>query len=90
MILLADANGGGSPLPPLEVSTPSATPSVTPEPTPEDAVPLPTTETSIELPPVDTGDVSGDTGTGFSWLLFLVIVVAVIGGIVTLYLRNRK
>ena len=88
-MLLADANGSGAVLPPLEESTPS--PSGSPEPTTNSAMPLPTiaTESSTIATP-DTGMVGGDTGFNPSWLIIGIIVVALVGGIVTLYLRNRK
>lgn len=87
-MLLADANGGG-PLPTLVESTPE--PTVTPTATPSGSVqPLPSISTSTgAADPIGTV-IGGDSEPNFSWVLWLILIVAVIGGIVTLYLRNRK
>lgn len=85
-MLLADANGSGTQLPPLEVTTPSPEASVTPESTQQ---PLPTVSTESGIIELPSTNVAGETG-GFSWLLILIVIIAIIGVIATLYLRNRR
>jgi hypothetical protein len=87
-MLLADANGpGGSG---WEYVNPTATPSASPTsmPLPTDE-PLPTTATgSSEIPSFEHGSV--DTGPNYSLFVMGILIVAVLGTIITLYLRNRK
>jgi len=85
-MLLADANGG------WDYVSPEATPSPTPTTTPSvEPIPVPTQATSsTELPTFEQGVVDPTPTTNYSWIMFLVLVVAVVGMIITLFLRNRK
>ena len=84
-MMLADANGPAVDLTESPISSASATLNPTELPV---ASPTQTIETAeeITIPVQGTGVVQSNV----SWLVVLIIVIALLGAVVTLYLRNRK